>query len=122
MSPWVNTHTDILPGSVYQGAQRQGHAGTQVHPATHIWISKCQEEPGLPLEKWQILGLGPLRQLSLEHLVVLKSEKVLGGEGDREGMSRGLRNQAEGVPNDQSWKNFNNKLCNDRLDYNPKNK
>lgn len=50
-------------------------------PSPPTLISKCQEGLGLPVEKRQILGLGLLGQLSLEHPVGLEGKEVLGRGG-----------------------------------------
>ena len=49
--------------------------GQQAHPAPTPWFLNAVfqwKDPGLPLERWPVLGLGLLRQISLERPMVLE--------------------------------------------------
>ena len=48
--------------------------------------------------------------MSLKHITVPESKEILKKDG---GLLKEHRSQPEGVPNDQSWNNLNNKINND---------
>lgn len=68
------------------------------------------------MEKWQVLGRGPLGRMSLKGPGVLESPEVLGvGLELNEAMSEGLWNQPERAPSGQSWDRLNDKVTNGRI-------
>ena len=70
---------------------------------TGILISKHHERNRSPLEEWLILSLRQGQfKMSLEYLVVQKSEDKLKTDGD---MSREQKSHFEGAPIGQIWDN-----------------
>lgn len=68
------------------------------------------------MEKWQVLGLGPLGQMSLKRPGVLESPEVLeAGWELNEATAEGLWNQPERAPGGQRWDSLNDKVNNGRI-------